>query len=253
MPGTLPLRQYDLVICDIDGCLAGEGQDPFDLESLGKVAEHNRLAIENGDRPLVTVCSGRPQPYAESICRLIGNLLMPCIAEMGVWQYHPGTNKYEMDPTITPRHMQAVHELSAWCTDQFGHLGVTQQPGKNASVTLWHPDTQFLMTLAPKVKAECERRGSAWPFRVSNTWFYINCELSHIDKGSGLDRMLKDLKIPRERLAGIGDTPGDKSIAERVGFFACPANAHAAIKEHAHYVSPMSETKGVVDILSRLR
>lgn len=251
MPGTLPLRQFDLVICDIDGCLAGEGQEAFDIPSLTVVAEHNRLAVENGDRPMVTVCSGRPQPYAESICRLIGNLLVPCVCEMGVWTYHPGTNKYEMDPAITTAHLEAVHALSAWCAAEFGGKGVTQQPGKNASVTLWHRDTAYLKTLLPLVQTECDRCG--WPFRVTSTWFYINCELTHISKGSGLDRILSELKIPRERIAGIGDTSGDKCIAERVAFFACPANAQPAIKEHAHYISPMAEAKGVVDILSRLR
>jgi len=251
MPGTLPLRQYDLVIADIDGCLASEGQEAFDLPRLAAVAEHNRLAMDRGDRPFVTVCSGRPQPFAEAICRLIGNLTMPCVAEMGVWTYHPGTNRYEMDPRIGPEHMEAVHALSAWCETEFGGRGVTQQPGKNASVTLWHRDTAYLKSLLPVVQGACDRRG--WPFRVTSTWYYINCELSHVSKGSGLDRVLAEVKIPRERIAGIGDTEGDRCIAERVGFFACPANAKAAIKEHAHYVSPFAEAEGVVDILERLR
>jgi hydroxymethylpyrimidine pyrophosphatase-like HAD family hydrolase len=84
------------------------------------------------------------------------------------------------------------------------------------------------------------------------TWYYINCDLRHVSKGTGLDRLLAGLGLRRERLAGIGDTASDKCIAERVGFFACPANAHAAIKEHAHYVSPLPEARGVVDILQRL-
>jgi hydroxymethylpyrimidine pyrophosphatase-like HAD family hydrolase len=250
MPGTLPLRRYDLVICDIDGCLVSEKQEAFDLPALAQVAEHNRLAMQQGDRPLVTLCTGRPQPFAESICRLIGNVHTPCVCEMGVWVYDPGTNRYEMDPAITDQHRQAVAQLGAWCHERFGAQGVTQQPGKNASVTLWHPDTAFLQTLAPQVEAQCARAG--WPFRVSMTWYYINCDLRHVSKGTGLDRLLAGLGLRRERLAGIGDTASDKCIAERVGFFACPANAHAAIKEHAHYVSPLPEARGVVDILQRL-
>jgi hydroxymethylpyrimidine pyrophosphatase-like HAD family hydrolase len=250
MPGTLPLRRFDLVICDIDGCLVGEGQTPFDLAALAEVAEHNRLALDRGDRPLVTVCTGRPQPFAESICRLIGNVHVPCVCEMGVWVYHPGNNTYQMDPKISPNHLAMVKELSAWAHDMFASRGVTQQPGKNASVTLWHPDTKFLKTIAPVVEERCAKMG--WPFRISMTWFYINCDLAHVSKGTGLDRMLTEMKIPKERLAGIGDTLSDKCIAERVGWFACPSNAHAAIKEHAHYVSEGSEARGVTEILSEL-
>ncbi|CAN5685381.1 HAD hydrolase family protein [soil metagenome] len=250
MPGTLPLRRFDLVLCDIDGCLVSEGQKALDIPALTRIAEHNRLALERGDRPIVTVCSGRPQPFAEAMCRLLGNLLMPCVCEMGVWVYHPGTNAYIMDPTITREHLRAVGEVAAWCQREFGPSGVTQQPGKNASVTLFHPDTEYLKSLEAKLKAEFAARG--WPLRVSMTWLYINCDLAHVSKGTGLDRMLKDLQIPRARLAGIGDTIGDLCIAQRVGMFACPSNAAPAIKEHAHLIVKKAEAEGVVEILEQL-
>ncbi len=250
MPETLTNRRFDLVVCDIDGCLISESQEPFDLPSLTKIAEHNHLAVDKGDRPIVTLCSGRPQPFAEGMCRLIGNMLVPCVSEMGVWQYHPGTNVYSMDPRITPEHLEAVREACRWAHLEYGGKGVTQQPGKAASMTLYHPDTVYLRSIAPRVEEEFAKR--KWPFRVSMTWFYINCDLTHVSKGTGLDRLLGELKIPRNRIAGIGDTVSDKCIAERVGFFACPANAHAAIKEHAHYIASAKEAKGVVEILEKL-
>lgn len=251
MPGTLPIRQYDLVLCDIDGCLVAEGQEAFDLAALGRVREHNQLAMERGDRPIVTVCSGRPQPFAESICRLIGNMLMPCVCENGAWLYHPGTNEYTLDPAITPQHLDAVAELARWASRELGPLGVTQQPGKTASVTLFHRDTRLLREeIFPRVEAQCQ--ALRWPFRVSMTWLYINCDLKQVSKGSGLDRLLAQVPLPRARLAGIGDTPSDLCIAQRVAHFACPANAAPGIKEHAHYVSHAPVAQGVVDILSRL-
>lgn len=251
MPGTLPLRAFDLVIADIDGCLVGERPGPFDLGALGRVAEHNRLAVERGDRPLVSVCSGRPQPFAEAICRLIGNTLMPCVCENGVWVYHPGTNEYVIDPAITQDDRACVHELARWAALELGAGEVSQQPGKTASVTLYHPDAEHLRArVFPLVRAQVE--AMRWPFRVSMTWFYINCDLRHVSKGTGLDRMLAGLHIPRARLAGIGDTEGDHAIRERVAWFACPSNAQAAIKDHAHYVSPAPEARGVVDILGQV-
>ncbi len=251
MPGTLPLREFDLVICDIDGCLVSEHQKPFDLASLTRISEHNRLAMERGDRPLITLCTGRPQPFAESICRLIGCLSLPCVCEMGVWVYHPGTHVHQMDPAITPAHLAAVREVEDWARAELGPLGVTQQVGKSASVTLYHPDTTLLREqIAPRVEAEFARRG--WPLRVSMTWLYINCDLAHVSKGTGLDRLLAQLGLAKARIAGIGDTMSDLCIAQRVRWFACPANAQPAIKEHAHYISPKAEAEGVVDILERL-
>lgn len=254
MPGTLPLRRYDLVICDIDGCLVSETTAPFDLASLAKVRAHNERAIAHGDVPIVTLCTGRPQPFAEAVCRLIGNTLMPCVCEMGVWVYDPGPNTYIMDPRIRPEHLAAVRAASEWAWATWGSEaggGVTQQPGKAASVTLYHPDTRFLTDeVFPSVRAEFAGRGG--PFRVSMTWFYINCDLAHVSKGTGLDRMLSGMNLDRARIAGIGDTLSDKCIADRVGFFACPANAAPGIKEHAHYIAKLPEAGGVVEILEHL-
>ena len=73
-------RRYDAVICDIDGCLAPETSTPIDAPGLARIAEHNRLAQEAGDRPVVTLCSGRPEPFVEAICRTIGNRTLPAIA-----------------------------------------------------------------------------------------------------------------------------------------------------------------------------
>lgn len=243
-------RRFDAVIADIDGCLAPEDSGPMDAARLARVAEHNRLAQEGADRPVVTVCSGRPQPFAEAVCRLIGNRTLACVAENGVWLYHPADNRYDMDPRISEAHLGAVEEARGWVRRELGPRGVTIQPGKAASISLYHPDTPFLRSLEGRVREEFTRR--AWPLRVSLTWFYINCDLDFVSKGTALDRLLVGTGLRRGRLAGIGDTPGDAAIAERVAFFACPANADAGLKTRAHYVSPRPEVEGVLDILARL-
>lgn len=241
--------RFDLILSDNDGCLVAEDTTPMDLETLGKLAAHNRLAQEKRDRPILTICSGRPQPFAEAMCRLLANRTVPCIAENGVWMYNPADNRYEMDPAITPADRAAVREAAAWLEAEYGPRGVSHQPGKAASISLYHPDPEYLKSIKQPVAEAFERRG--WPLRVSMTWFYINCDLAHVSKGTGLDRLLACTGVPRERLMGIGDTLGDMPIRERVGFFACPVNAKDEIKKVADYVSPLPEARGVLDILQR--
>ncbi|MCC6659996.1 MAG: HAD family phosphatase [Phycisphaerales bacterium] len=244
-----PKRRFDAVVCDIDGCLCPETTDDFDGPGLLRIAEHNRLAREQEDRPPLTVCSGRPEPFVEAMSRLLGNRL-PCVAENGVWLWHPVGNRYDMDPGIGPEHLRAVQGARAWVAEVLGPRGVVMQPGKAGSVSLYHTDTGLLRSLEPVVKEEFERRG--WPFRLSMTWFYINCDLSIVSKATGLDRFMAATGLTRERMAGIGDTMGDLAIRERVAFFGCPANADERVKAHADYVSPRAEVGGVLDILSRL-
>lgn len=242
-----PGRRFDAVICDIDGCLAPESSAPIDAPVLAKLAAHNQAAQERGDRPVITVCSGRPLPFAEAMCRLLGNRTLPLIAENGVWMYHPANNRYDRDPSITADHLRAVREVSAWVEADLGPRGVVMQPGKTASISLYHDDTAFLRTLEPVVRDRFTRSG--WPFRVSMTWLYINCDLAHISKGTAIDRWVKATGLTKDRLMGIGDTPVDFMIAERVAWFGCPSNAIEALKAKASYVSPHEESRGVLDIV----
>lgn len=243
--------RFDAIICDIDGCLADEGTAPFDVEALATIAAHNQGAIDGRDMPLLTVCSGRPQPYAEAICRLVHNSVLPCIAENGVWLYHPGTNVYDMDPRIEREHLDAVAKASAWVADQFGPRGVTQQPGKIASISLYHDDTRYLMDeVMPAVAKGVEV--CSWPLRVSRTERYINCDLEHVSKSTALDRLLEHTGLRRERLAGVGDSASDQAIRDRVGFFACPANAVDELKAKADMVAAKPQVRGVLEIIDAL-
>jgi hypothetical protein len=251
MTWTTTHSRFDAIICDIDGCLSDEGTAPFDLGALAKVAAHNRRAIERRDVPLLTVCSGRPQPFAEAMCRAIRNTELPCVAENGVWLYHPGTNVYDMDPSITCEHVDAVGAASAWLRESFGRRGVSQQPGKSASISLYHDDTAYLMDeVMPAVSAGVQVCG--WPLRVSRTERYVNLDLSHVSKGTALDRLLEQTGLKRERLAGIGDAASDLAIRERVAFFACPANAIDELKTKADLVATRAQVDGVLDILDAL-
>ncbi|MEQ8785048.1 MAG: HAD hydrolase family protein [Pirellulaceae bacterium] len=241
---------YDLVICDIDGCLSPEDTSPMDVPNLERIAEHNRLAVGRRDRPLVTLCSGRPIAFVEAMTRLIQNDVLPAIGENGVWLFDPAANWFEMDPAITPEHLEMVHEASRYLSQRYAGEGVRLQPGKSAAVSLWHPQTEHLRSICPAIREEFARRD--WPLRVSMTWYYINCDLQFIDKASGIRRLLEKTGVDVARTAGIGDTTSDRAIAETVAHFTCPANAAEEVKAWAHYVSPQAEAAGVADILTRL-
>ena len=84
---------------------------------------------------------------------------------------------------------------------------------------------------------------------ITPTHYYLNSDFVGVTKGAAIQRLLAQLGMGKEETAGIGDTMGDISIREAVGFFACPANAVPGIKAVADYVSPYPDIRGVLDIL----
>ena len=241
---------FDAVLCDIDGCLLDEAGGPLNLDGLAAVAEHNSRAKADRDRPLVTVCTGRPLPFAECICRAIANDVLPCVCENGAWVYDPATNGYHLDPDISDAHVDAANAFRRWCLDHYGPDGVSSQPGKHASVSLYHADPEFLETIKPALAEACAEND--WPFRISGTWNYINCDLRHISKGTGIAQFLQRTGLDPRRLAGIGDTQGDIAIAEAVAWFGVPANGDPAIDGHAQHVSELHQIDAVVEMLKML-
>ncbi len=243
------MPKFDAVICDIDGCLGPESTEPMDLAGLWEIREWNQLAIEKHDRPIVTVCSGRPLPFAEAICRVIGNSELPAICENGVWLFDPKLNAFLRDPAILPEHVHAVHEAQEWIEREFYPQGVVFQPGKSASISLWHPDTDFLRTLVPQLvtKFQTER----WPFRVSMTVAWINCDLEFVSKSSGLRRFVERTRLDPSRLLGIGDSASDLPMKDYCSMFAGPSNAAPEVRKQADFIANSSEIHGVLEILQR--
>lgn len=242
--------RFDAVLCDVDGCLVDEAGGPLDLVGLAKVAEHNRQARAHRDRPIVTLCTGRPISFGDCLCRVISNTLLPCVTENGVWLFDPATNQGHMDPTITPEQRDAVRGLQNWLATTYSAYGLSFQPGKAASVSPYHPDADWLKQIEPEIQAQCKL--NHWPFRVTATWNYINCDLEHISKATGIARWLEYTGLDPARVAGIGDTASDRAIAMSVAWFAAPANRDPAIDDTTHYISPHEQIEGVLDILAQL-
>lgn len=251
MPPQNTNRAFDAVFCDVDGCLMPEGQEPADLEALAAIAAWCAAAERDGDRPVLVPCTGRPQPYCEAVCRLLGTAALPAICENGVWSYDFARHRWTMAPTITADDLRAVREVEEWVTRELGPKGCFLQLGKAASATVFHDDVDWLAAeVVPMLEERIAAKG--WPMRVSMTWTCINIDLEHVSKGHAIDRLMRDRGLERARVAGIGDTMGDLLIRERVGWFGCPANADERLKPYADLVAGEPLARGVLALLEAL-
>lgn len=251
-PYEPPNRRFDVVFCDVDGCLLPEAPTPADLHALSAIAGHNARAARDRDRPTVVPCTGRPQPFCEAVCKMLAHLDgLPAICEHGAWLHWFERNRWELDPAVTPADLAAVRAIEDWVRDDLAGEGCFLQLGKHACVSIFHDDVGFLAeSVRPRALAEAARRG--WPVRVSMTWTCVNMDLHHVSKGRAIDRVIERCGLDRSRCAGIGDTTGDIAIREKVAWFGCPANALADLKARADAVAESPEARGVVELLALL-
>lgn len=240
------------IVADVDGCLSPEESIPWDLELFGQVAALSRGASEgtNGLAPL-TLCTGRPQPYAEVLMKLL-DVRAPAICENGAVLYSLHDNWARYGPGVTAEKIHGLRDVRTFIEEEIlpGEPAAVIQFGKEAQMSVFSKTPEIFPPMQKRIQAFVDQRGG--PQLVINaTHYYLNISLAGVDKGSTLRLLLDELKVTREEVAGIGDTEGDLPLRDVVGFFACPSNSRQAIKDVADYVSPYPTIEGVLDILNR--
>ena len=240
------------IICDIDGCISPEESIPWDLEPFWQFARISQEASagRNTLAPLA-LCSGRPQPYVEVLMKIL-DIRAPAICENGAVLYSLSNNWARYGPGVTEQKIQGLRAVRTFIETKIlpSEPGVLMQFGKEAQLSLFSEHPEVFEPIKRQVEEFTKKTGGP-TLLITDSHYYLNISLAGVDKGTTLEKLLGELGVNKEELAGIGDTEGDLPIRDKVGFFSCPANAREGIKAVADYVSPYPLLRGTLDILQR--
>ncbi len=241
-----------LIISDVDGCISPEESRAWDGPLFDRFAEACRKASA-GDSSLapMTLCTGRPQPYVEALMKVL-DIRYPAICEAGAVFYRLKDNRSYYAPSVTPAMIRGLHQVRDYIDAEIlpAFPGVVYQFGKEAQMSLFSERPEVFNDITPLLQA-CAATIPGLELTITPTHYYLNIDLKGVTKGAAVIGLIEQLGLNRESVAGIGDTLGDMSIREAVGFFACPANAVPGLKAVADYVSPFPDVRGMLDILER--
>lgn len=238
------------IITDIDGCISPEESIPWNLDLFNQFAHISQEAAQGrGDVAPITLCTGRPQPYAEVLLKILG-IRVPAVCENGAVLYSLKDNRSVYGPGVTVEKIRGLRAVRTFIEAEIlpAFPDAVYQFGKEANMSVYSERPEIFDDIVPLVERFVPENNLP-PLIISPTHYYLNLSIEGVDKGLALRELMRQLGVCREETAGIGDTEGDISLRESVGFFACPANAKPGIKQHADYISPYENIEGVLDIL----
>ena len=217
-----------LFITDLDGCMT----DPFitpNWDSFSQIRQLNLNSSDDNNIPPLTICTGRPMPYAEAIAQVLG-IRLPFLFESGGGMYDVVHNNLSWNPALTPDREQEVLEIKQWAKENLIDKYPTSIPefAKFTDIGVINPDTSVINEIT--AESEAFIGANFEHFEVHHTEVSVNIILKKANKGEGLKWICDHFGYGLDEVAYIGDSSGDVPGLNIVGMPFAPANGADSVK-----------------------
>lgn len=230
-----------LFVTDLDGCISFPFRTP-DWDSITEIRRLNRESRSDPFIPPLTVCTGRPYPYAEAVCQWL-DVQHPFIFESAA-MYHWEGNRVETKLENEEKELEPIVEFKGWIKREIlpRYPMAVVEFTKMMDAGIVAHEKEIIDEIYPIVKEELERCNSS--LEVHTTDVSVNILLPGNNKGRGMGMLADSLGVALHEIAYIGDTGGDIPALKIVGKPFSPENATKAVKEVSEAIA--LKTSGAV-------
>ena len=117
------------------------------------------------------------------------------------------------------------------------------------------PFNKFLLSGTPEHMAEVEKiMDKEFGDRMNvfrSDPFFVELLPRYVDKGVAVEKLIKHLEIPREKVICIGDSYNDLPMLRFAGMGVAMGNAQQEVKEMADYVTASNDEDGIVNVIDK--
>ncbi|MDZ7756919.1 HAD hydrolase family protein [Rhodohalobacter sp.] len=218
-----------LFVTDLDGCISEPFKTP-NWEAINKIRELNIQSRSSDIIPPLTICTGRPYPYAEAVAQWL-DIKLPFVFE-SAGLFHWDGHRFETAINIENGEMEPVQQMKKWLTQDVlpNYPGVNLEFSKMMDAGIVGPDEKVIEKLHRLILEKVE---SDYPgMEVHATDISVNTLMPGNDKLQGFKLLSKALDISFDEMGYIGDSSGDVPALKKVKMAFAPLNAKDIAKEH---------------------
>ncbi|CAN5433830.1 HAD hydrolase family protein [soil metagenome] len=230
-----------LFVTDLDGCISQPFKTPH-WESINRLRELNIKSADDPAIPPITICTGRPFPYAEAVGQWL-NIRYPFIFE-SAGLYHWEDNRIETALDNTEESLAPINEVRRWLTEEVlpSYPNAILEFTKMMDAGIVCPDVSIVNEIHEKILGYIPEN---YPdLEIHTTDVSVNILMPGNNKLLGLKMLGKHLNITLNEMAYIGDTGGDAVALREVKMPFAPINARKVAKDVAKVM--ISETTQAV-------
>ncbi len=237
-----------LFVTDLDGCISEPFETP-DWDSINTIRELNQQSRESDWIPPLTICTGRPFPYAEAVAQWL-DVQLPFVFE-SAGLFHWDGHRFETAVDIANGGLEPITIMKKWITEEVlpQYSGVNLEFSKMMDAGVVSADREAIQKIHQQIlnKVETDFPG----LEVHATDVSVNTLMPGNDKLQGFKLLSRALKLSFEEMAYIGDTSGDVPALKQVKLPFVPKNAHDIAKEYGEVLN-VSTTEAVLEAYRRI-
>ena len=216
--------KYKALALDYDGTIAWHGEvDEPTIAALKELKASGRKLLMVTGREIPELMQTFPEATMFDLI----------VGENGALLYDPARKSYELlAPPPPERFSQMLRDR-----------GVKPMSVGKVIVATWEPHQHTVLQTIRDLGLELEvifNKGA------------VMILPSGVNKGTGLVKAARRLKLDPKSIVAAGDAENDHSFANAAGFFAAVANAIPSLKERADWVTPSDHGAGVAELIQQM-
>lgn len=265
---------YDMLVLDVDGTLVGPDK---------QISENTRKAIIEAQKrgKTVAIASGRSiagirktaanislEQYGGYVIAYNGTTVVNCktgeciynqmVPQEMVKPVYEAAKKAGVGIVVyndNTKEMVSGNGLNEYIKADAMACDVTINEAHDFVKAINFPFNKFLLSGAPAYMAEVEKiMDKEFGDRLNvfrSDPFYVELLPRYVDKGVAVEKLVKHLEIPREKVICIGDSYNDMPMLRFAGMGVAMGNAQQEVKEMADYITASNDEDGIVNVIDK--